>query len=119
LYHGQVKVRKVRRIDVATKLKITYLDGKVVEVVAPGREQVLTEQHFKGISDANAVQAGFFLAWASLRRAGKELAEFEPWLDQVQDVDKIEDVEVDPTKEDLPPASSSNSASPPESPSSS
>lgn len=103
----------------ATKLKVTYLDGKVVEVLAPGRAQVLTEQHFKGVSDANAVQSGYFLAWASLRQAGKEPAEFEPWLDQVLDVEKLEDEDVDPTREAPLPVSTSSSASLPESPSSS
>jgi hypothetical protein len=103
----------------ATRLKVTYLDGKIIEILAPGRAQVMTEQHFKGITDANALQAGYFLAWASLHQAGKEPAEFEPWIDQVLDVEKLEDGEVDPTKAVPLSASSSNSASPLESPSSS
>jgi hypothetical protein len=103
----------------ATKLKVTYLDGKVVEILAPGRAQVMTEQHFNGVSDANAVQSGYYLAWISLHRAGQEPAEFEPWLDQVLEVEKLEDEDVDPTKAVPPPASLSSSASPPESLSSS
>jgi hypothetical protein len=84
----------------ATKLKVTYNDGREVTVIASPRAQVMTEQHFKaGIGDANRVQAGFFLAWASLNRAGKEPAEFDAWLDLISDVDDAEagEEETDPT----------------------
>lgn len=95
----------------ATKLKVTYADGRVVEVMATPRAQVMTEQHFKGLGDTNMLQAAYFLAWASLHRAGKEPTEYEPWLDMIADVEQVnqngEAEEVDPTRT-VPPSDSSS-----------
>lgn len=76
----------------ATKLKVTYLDGHEFEVLASPRAQVETERHFKGTDQAQSqmIESSFFLAWASLHFAGKEPAEFEAWLDKVADVDQVQ-----------------------------
>lgn len=74
----------------ATKLKVTYSGGKTVEVVASPRAQVMTEQYLRGIGDRNQLQAAYYLAWASLNRAGKEAAEYEVWLDSIDDVEQVQ-----------------------------
>lgn len=81
----------------ATKLKVTYVDGRNVEVVASPRAQVMTEQFIGGFVEERRVQAGYYLAWASLNKAGKEPADFESWLDQITDVEEAEEAEVTPT----------------------
>ena len=73
----------------ATKLKVTYADGKTVEVVATPRAMVMAEQFFRGIGDKNGVQASYYTAWASLNRAGKEAAEYETWLDSIDEVAQV------------------------------
>lgn len=74
----------------AARLKVIYLDGRVEEVTATPRAQVLTEQHFKGgIGEHNQLQASFFAAWITLHRAGKESVEYEPWLDMIEDVERV------------------------------
>lgn len=73
----------------ATRLKVVYNDGRVVEVKTTPRAQIMTERHMKGITAANKLQASFFLAWLSLKAAGEETAEYEPWLDLIDDIDEI------------------------------
>ena len=75
----------------ATKLKVTYSDGRELVILASPRAQVETERHFRGqgIADANQVEAGYRLAWGSLFYAHKETAEFETWLDEVSDVEDV------------------------------
>ncbi len=97
----------------AVKMKVTYLDGRVEEVLASPRAQFMAEERFNGITDANRIRAGYFLAWASLHKAGKESADFETFLDQVMDVDDMSEQmtadDVDPTHEEAPPTSSASS----------
>lgn len=91
----------------AVKLKVTYLDSRVVEIVASPRAQVMTEEHLGGLGDERRVRAGYYLAWASLNKAGKEAADYETWLDQISDVEEVEN-EVVPTPPAQPDASSSD-----------
>ena len=91
----------------ATKLKVTYVDGREVEVIASPRAQVMTEQFIGGFVDERRVQAGYYLAWASLNKAGKEAADYETWLDQVADVEEVENKSTDPTQ----PAQSTDTSS--------
>lgn len=81
----------------ATKLKVTYADGRKVEILASPRAQVETARHFKGQGgvDDNRIEAGYRLAWASLHHAGKEPADFDAWLDLIEDVDEADLTEVD------------------------
>jgi hypothetical protein len=95
----------------ATRLRITYLDGRVVEVVATPRAQIMTEEHLGGIKEANRLHASYYLGWASLHKAGKEATEFEKWLDLIDDVDEVEPTGEDLAAEDPTPAAQSANTS--------
>ena len=90
----------------ATKLKVTYADGRAVEVLASPRAQVETARHFKaqGGFEGNQVEAGYRLAWASLHYSGKEAADFDAWLDLIADVDEVPLNESDEQATDPTPA---------------
>lgn len=90
----------------ATKIRVTYTDGRSSDVLASARAQVETERHFKGADNAgkNRIEASFYLAWASLRYAGKETAEFEQWLDTVEDAEEVEKTAADENATDPTPA---------------
>ena len=85
----------------AAKLKVTYDDGREVEVVATPRAQVETERYLKGFAEANLIEAGYRLAYESLR-SRKLLADnlgYEEFLDTILDVEELEDQPADPTPE--------------------
>lgn len=93
----------------AVKMKITYADGRVVEVTASPRAQVQTERHYAGLTDeTRQVEVSYYLAWASLSRAGMESAEYEPWLDLIEEVEEVKGSEPRPTPEIQPSTSSSD-----------
>lgn len=92
----------------AVKLRITYADGRKIEILASPRAQVMTERHFGGFADTTKVDASYYLAWASLNKSGQEPAEYESWLDLVAEVDEIEADEPRPTPAAPPAASSSD-----------
>jgi hypothetical protein len=81
----------------AVKLKVTYLDGREVTVLASPRAQVMAEQHFSGTPDAKRIEQTYYLAWASLNRSGQEPADFDTFLDAITDVDEVENEPPDPT----------------------
>ena len=83
----------------AQRLKVTYQDGRVVEVLASPRAQVMTEQYCGGLFPEKRVVGTFYLGWASLNKAGKEALDFETWLDLVEKVEEVE-VKQDPTEPD-------------------
>jgi hypothetical protein len=89
-------------------MKVTYADGREVVVLASARAKLLTEEHFDGIGDKNKLRATFYLAWASLHRAGKEAAGFDAWVDLIEDVEDVDEEEADPTLA-VPPTGSSSS----------
>jgi len=91
----------------AVKLKVTYIDERVVEVIASPRAQVMTEQYLGGYGEARQVEGGYYLAWASLHKAGKESANYETWLDQIADVEEVPK-EVTPTEPAQPVDTSSD-----------
>lgn len=91
----------------AKKIKVTYLDGREVEVIASPRAQVMTEQYVGGFTSERAILASYYLGWASLSKAGRESADFETWLDLINDVEEAEAEEPDPT----PPAPSGDTSS--------
>lgn len=84
----------------AIKLKVTYVDGREVTILASPRAQVETERHFKGVDVKQRIEGGFYLAWASLKYAGKESAEFDAWLDLVADAEEDEVTEEDEQAQD-------------------
>ena len=91
----------------AKKVKVTYLDGREEVVSVPPRAQVMTEEHCNGFTRERAILATYYLAWAALNVRGKELLDFETWLDKIDDVEDVEDEGPDPT----PPAQSADESS--------
>ena len=94
----------------ATKLKVTYLDGREVAILASPKAQVMTARHFKseGGYEGNQIEAGYRLAWASLHYAGREPAEFDVWLDLISEVDEAPLGETDEQATDPTPAAQSS-----------
>lgn len=92
----------------ATKLKIEYNNGDVVEVVATPRAQVDTERFLRaqgGFGEATVIEASFRLAWESLR-SRKSLPQanggdmgYEEWLGEILEVEELDPEKVDPTRE--------------------
>lgn len=87
-------------------MRVVYSDGRTEEFIASPKAQVMTEQHFGGISDQNRLAAHYYLAWVALHRAGKEAADFDVWLESIDDAETL-DEPVDPTE----PAPSSETSS--------
>lgn len=99
----------------APRFKVTYRDGKVVEVRCGPKAQVTFERHFKATMSAFAKDPGaesaYYLAWAGLHCAGMESLEFDLFLDAVDDIDPIapdEEAEPDPTRRAPGPEPSSS-----------
>ena len=90
----------------AKKVKVVYMDGREVEVLVPPRAQVMTEQYVSGFKSENAILSTYHLGWAALKTAGKESADFDTWLDSINDVEDVTE-EVPPT----PPAQSEDTSS--------
>jgi len=78
------------------KMKVTYSDGRKVDVIASPRAQVMTEERLSGSPDRR-ILGHYYLAWASLHRAGKESADFEAFLDLIEEAETI-----DPDEDDEP-----------------
>ena len=97
----------------ATKLKIEYIDGREVELLASARAQVDTERHFHSTDQARAqqIESSFYLAWAALRHTGKESGEYEEWLDKVADVEIVDKTVEDERATDPTPAAASPTGS--------
>ena len=74
------------------KMKVTYNDGREVEVIATPRAQVMTEERTAGTEDRWLLRH-YYLAWASLHKAGKEPADFETFLDLIADAETVEKAE--------------------------
>jgi len=106
----------------AQHLRVTYNDGRKVEVIASPKAQVQVERHFKiSLADDNTrrVEHVYFLAWASLHYAGQEPNDFENFLGSIEDVEVTDAVEPDPTQADPSSDGSFSSPSQPTAPSTS
>jgi hypothetical protein len=80
------------------KIRIIYCDGRTEEIIASPKAQVMTEQHYGGITPLNKLEAHYYLCWLSMHRAGREAADFNAWLESIDDASTIEEDErVDPT----------------------
>jgi len=76
----------------ATKMRVFYTDGRTEDFLVPPRVQLMTEEFFRpdgGIGEINKVKALFYLAWLSLHRSGKESADFETWIDMIDDAAEV------------------------------
>lgn len=83
----------------AKKVKVSYNDGREVEVKVTPRAQVETERHIGGDWSRMALLSVYHMAWGALRKEDPETPDFETWLDQVDDVEEIEAQKPDPTSE--------------------
>lgn len=86
----------------ALRLRVTYTDGRVEEVIASPRAQVMTEEKFAGLNSENRLRASYYMAWAALHKAGREAADYEAFLDSIESADEVDDeavlaVDADPT----------------------
>jgi hypothetical protein len=95
----------------AAKLKVTYNDGTVIEVVASPKAQVMAERFLRqqgGFADATIVEASIRLAFEA-SKPGIGNVGYEEWLDNVADVDELPpEPEPDPTPEAPSPTPSSD-----------
>lgn len=91
----------------ARQVKVTYNDGRIETVLATPRAQVMAEQHTSW--STNPILATYYMAWAALHKAGREAADFETWLDLIEDAEETDrDVKADPTPEAQSPGTSSD-----------
>lgn len=81
------------------KFKVTYTDGRTVEVEAMPKDVVAFErQYAKRFTDAfgemPALEWLYYLAWSPLHRSKQEPRGFDEFLDDVADIEALEDSEV-------------------------
>lgn len=84
------------------KFEVLYKDGKTVRVLCTASALWDAEERFDGVTDTRAMRVQLFIAWASLRDAGMESADFDVWRkDKVAWVEQLDDEAV--TAEDVDP----------------
>jgi len=93
----------------AQKVKIYYTDGTDVEVKISPRAQVNTERHIGGDWQTMAILSVYRMAWEALRGRDKDTADFETWLDLVEDVEQLEEKKDSDPTESAPSTDSSSS----------
>jgi hypothetical protein len=74
----------------ATRMRVEYVDGTFKEVRITPRAQMMAESKFDGITERAALQATFYMTWASLNQAGKEPNDFETWVDKIIDCEDMD-----------------------------
>lgn len=86
------------------KFEVTYKDQRKVQVLCTANALWDAEERFGGVNATNMVRASVFLAWASLRDAGLEPADFDTWrrtlmvwVDELGD-EAVTAEDVDPTQ---------------------
>lgn len=85
----------------AGKVKVTYTDGREVEVRVGPRAEVEVERKFSiAFHECEAFQHLYYAAWAALHFSGQENAEFDAFLDAIEDIVTVEAPAepVDPTR---------------------
>ena len=97
------------------RFRVTYLDGRKFDTTAGPGVQVRTEREMRGLGDHNRLDALYRMAKNALAAEGKDHTDYDPWLEQVADVEEIgeeEDAagrtESDPTNQAQSPDNSSN-----------
>lgn len=95
------------------KFKVTYQDDHEEIVKVLPRAQVMTEEHFGGLTEDNSLSAGFYLGWAAVHVAGKTTLDFQTWLNSVEDVEEYKEPKPTPGDEPVPtqPAPSGDGSS--------
>lgn len=86
--------------------KVTYADGRVVEVTAMPKDIVAFERQygrsFAAFADKEnppQMEWMYYLAWSPLHRLRKEPVSFDEFLDLVEEIEPVDEVaESDPTQ---------------------
>lgn len=85
---------------------VTYQDGRKVISTALPRDFVAFERQYgKSIAafgDQTQMEWVFYLAWSGLHRSGQEPADFDGFLDSVEDVAPIADEETPAAADPFP-----------------
>jgi len=74
----------------ATRMRVEYTDGTFKEVRITPRAQMMAESKFEGITERAALQATFYMTWASLNQSGQEPNDFETWVDHIVDCEDMD-----------------------------
>lgn len=91
------------------ELRVTYSDGRQVNVVLRPKAQVAVERHFnKSVMDMNRIEEMYYMAWAALSATKEEARDFDSFLDVIDDVELAGEQGADPTGA-APSADSSSS----------
>ncbi len=73
------------------KLKVAYTDGREVEINAGPRAEVALERKFDmSAGDIKRNEHFYYIAWAALHFANQEPAEFDAWLELIDDVVQVD-----------------------------
>ena len=76
----------------AMRLRVTYLDGRVVETVARPKDIVAFERQYQvSFADFSNLEHVYYMAWSPLHRSGAESHPFDEFLDLIDNVEEIED----------------------------
>ena len=84
------------------KLKIKVTAGNATRIVETSLG-IIVQWERKYKKRAGDLAAGFavedlaFLAWASMKREGGQIAEFDTWLEQLDDLEVVDSEESHPT----------------------
>ena len=80
------------------KLKVTYADGRQVEISAGPKAQVAFERKFDlPLTSMERVEHLYYVAHSALHFAGLEDKDFDDFLGRIEDVSRVGDEEPDPT----------------------
>lgn len=91
----------------ALRLKVTYIDGRVEEVLASPLAQCETEEKFNGLTNECRLRASYFMAHRAMFHAGKDGRPYEEFIGSIVSADEVEDeaqkqVDADPTRAEPP-----------------
>jgi hypothetical protein len=91
--------------------KVTYNDGREVEVTAKPKDMVAFERQYGlPFHESNRFEHICYLAWSPLHRSGQDPRAFDEFMD---DLDDVEEVEGEPAVPFVPaPSDDSSAASP-------
>jgi len=92
----------------AQRMRVHWADEsrEPVEVKITPKVQVMVEHHFDtSLVDLGRVEHVYYMGWAALKAAGKDPGEFDTFLDQIEDVERVDGEEVGPTSPGPQPGS--------------
>lgn len=96
----------------ALRLRVTYTDGRVEEVIASPLAQVETEEKFNGIDSNKRLRASYYMAHRAMFHAGKDASSYEEFLSAIVSADEVDDdpvaaqADLDPTPAEAPTTTS-------------